>query len=281
MASSEFFIDGTAFYNSEYLHTLFYDTLYGASAEAMGDVAWYDTLAIQTGPLILDAACRTGRVIKGLAQPGRQLFACDASPVLLQQAHARVGTLTDTCPVQVSQQRLDSFAHEERFDLILLPYYGFAHLLDAASRHACLQRIAQHLKPGGRAVIHLPSPQLLQRAVPAEEIELMRARYLLPETRAGNLVLEQRVQAIGYMEGYGLRWMQINALLLRESGEVLQQSPATLYYACITPEALQSAAAPAGLQLIETLSSFRDDDSGSGSELIAVLGHAGARQSAA
>lgn len=270
--STESRIDGAAFYRSESLHTLFYDTLYGASADRMGDVAWYEALAQQTGPVILEAACGSGRVFQKLAKPGREIHAFDASSSLLQQARARASALADTCPVHVSQQRLESFQYDTRFDLILVPYYGFGNLLDAASRHACLQRIAQHLKPNGRAVIHLPNPQLLSRDVPKEEIDLMRTRHQLEGTRAGNLVLEQNVLGMAYMESYELCWMQINARLLRESGEVLQQHPATLYYACITAEALTSAVNAAGLQVLNIRKGFFNNGDNSTNELIAVLG---------
>ncbi len=271
MATPEPSIDGSAFYQYDNLHTMLYDTLYGNSIQGLGDLAWYDALATHTGPAILDAACGTGRVFAALAKPGRRIHAFDASPALLQQARVRAATLAPDCSVQLSQQRLESFSFAERFDLILLPYYSFGNLLDATSRQSCLQCIAAHLKPGGRAVIHLPAAELLRREVPAQELAQMRARYRLAMAEQPGLLVEQRVLAMEYLEARNLRVMHINAALLRDDGSVLKQHPATLFYACLTAEQMTQEAASAGLHLANVRHGFFKKSGGVDTELVLVL----------
>lgn len=278
-ASSEqpFFIDGAAFYMHEGLHSLLYDHMYGRHADALGDIAWYEALASQSGPDILVAACGTGRVSSALAKPGRHISGFDASAVLLKQAETRNATLDPACRQQLSQQRLESFDYEQRFDLILLPYYSFSHLLDAVSRQACLQRIAKHLKPDGRAVLHLPAAELLQRSVPPEELAQLRGRSQLRLDNGAELVLEQQVQRMDYLPELGVRVMQLSASLSRSDGQLLKRHPASLYYASITQDMLEAAAADAGLAVSDVLTSFQDqtgseqDSSAVITELVAVL----------
>jgi SAM-dependent methyltransferase len=270
--SQPFFIDGAAFYMADGLHTLLYDQLYGRHAARWDDIRWYDALATHTGPDILVGACGTGRVCCGLATPQRRIAAFDASPMQLKQAIARNDTLDEASRVQLSQQRLESFTYDRQFDLILMPYYGFGHLLDADSRLACLQRIAAHLKPGGRAVIHLPAPEVLQIPVPPEEAAKIRNRQHLQIEGRGTLTLEQSVQRMDYLPDYGLRVMQLNAALSLPDGRVVTQHPASLYYAVITKEMLADAAASAGLSLANVRKGFYSNkDDSAATELIAVF----------
>lgn len=263
-------IDGTRFYESENLHTIFYDQLYGSSASQYGDIPWYEALAGQGEGIILDAACGTGRVFSGLIKPGRRLFAFDNSETMLASARERAHEARATCKVNITKQRLDTFNYDEQFDLILLSYYRFNHLTNTASRARCLQNIASHLKPGGKAVLHMPAPKLLSREVSEAELKTMRARHILTLRQQPGFVLELGVTSMVYEPQLKIRSMDMQASLTDPKGTQLSIETTALYYACITAQDLRMEAAAAGLAPKSLHTGFKP---GVETEFVAVLEH--------
>jgi SAM-dependent methyltransferase len=267
MSDSATALDGAAYFDGECLRNVLYDVLYLNAMDASGDKAFLKSLAAGATD-ILDAACGTGRRFTSLARPGRRIEAFDASAVMLRQAEARAQKLRHLVPIGVSRQRLESFSYPKQFDLIILAWYGFNCLLQASDRAACLQRIAAHLKPGGRAVLHMPAPALLTREVPPHEIAAQRSVMTLPQQNGLKLQLEHAVTAMDYEPARALRSIHIELHLRDEAGKVLHTERDILRYACVTAPELELAALDAGLALCDLRSGF---GAGSNAELVAVL----------
>lgn len=265
--------DGAAFYQGDSLHITFYDMLYGNVASShYGDLEWYDALATHTGPRILDAGCGSGRVALALKRPGRDICAIDASAEMLQQAYNKASANPSAdCRIVLSPQRLESFRFDSQFDLILLTYYSFSSLLHPEQRLACLKQVAAHLAPEGRAVLHLPAPELLRREVPPEELRRMQVEHKVNTGFGPSLLLAQFVSAMRYDAATNQRSMDLYAVLMDDAGNIMRQDMRRLVYACITAEDLAATAAEAGLAVLHTRSGFKQE---TGTELVAVLIHA-------
>jgi len=133
-----------------------------APPEISGDIAFYCRMAGRCGGPVLELACGTGRVSRGVARKGFDVVGLDASRAMLdlaqglyeadQAAHAgRVTFIPGT---------MESFELESNFPLALVPFRSFQLLQDPAAQTACLEAIGAHLAPGGAAVLHIFDPRL-------------------------------------------------------------------------------------------------------------------------
>jgi 2-polyprenyl-3-methyl-5-hydroxy-6-metoxy-1,4-benzoquinol methylase len=130
--------------------------------EIAGDIAFYAAAAGRFGAPVLELACGTGRVARGLAQAGFDVHGLDASEAMLDMARRLAGE-TDAAPAGslcFATGRLEDFTLGRAFPLIVVPYRSFLMLLDADAQMACLRRIAAHLAPEGAAILHIFDPRL-------------------------------------------------------------------------------------------------------------------------
>ena len=171
--------------------------------------------------------------------------------------------------VDFVRARLESFAFDARFDLIILGYYGLSYVLEEAGRRACLERVRRHLSVDGLAVVHLPAPALLSRTVPPEELAGMRMRTMLPdrEDRVG-YALSFSVASMTYEPERRQRHVASRIVVTDGDGRVRFEEEAVMTYAHIDREDLTGLAAEAGLAVRELSSGFRP---GASEELVAVL----------
>ncbi len=122
-----------------------------------GEIAFYGHLAAATHghpARILELACGTGRIAHRLAEQGHRITGIDLSEEMLCQAREKT---TSGNQVRWLCADMRSFQLSETFDLILVPAYSFQLLLSEADQLTCLGRMAEHLAPSGRAVLHLES----------------------------------------------------------------------------------------------------------------------------
>jgi len=112
----------------------------------------FGTEALGRGPVVLDAGCGAGanlRMLDGLLHPAR-LEGFDAHPRAVRRA-------AEKCPaadVHLGDLR-DPTLHNERYDLVVC-----CDVVSHVGRNACrpgLGRIAEHLRPGGLFVVHVPA----------------------------------------------------------------------------------------------------------------------------
>ncbi|GHD41109.1 hypothetical protein GCM10017083_05090 [Thalassobaculum fulvum] len=245
--------DGTAFYARESIATSLYDRLFAAPS-IDGDLAFYDAFCGDAGSRILDAACGTGRVAKYLARPDRRIVAFDSSPFFVAGLRAELVRRPAAGPIAVGRDRLESFRLPDRFDRVIVAYYGFAHVLSAADRAAGFARLLGHLRPGGRLVIHVPRHDLLTRPVP--EAELAGLSYEAALQPDGPLRLCQDVEAMTFDPARGVRSIRLRYRTLRD-GRVTRDERLVLQYAAVTPDELADLARRHDARILRTLSGFR------------------------
>lgn len=125
------------------------------------DIPFYVNLAGDSGKHVLDLTCGTGRVAIPMAQAGLEVVGIDTSRKMLDLADERFRAAEK---IQGSVQ----FVHGDvmnldlgkEFDLVVIPYNSFLLFLSVADQRIALDRVFQHLKPGGRLALDVFTPDL-------------------------------------------------------------------------------------------------------------------------
>ncbi|MEM7119920.1 MAG: class I SAM-dependent methyltransferase [Pseudomonadota bacterium] len=130
--------------------------------EIAGDIAFYVDTARRFGGPVLELACGTGRVARGLAEAGFDVWGVDASPAMLALAKTLVAENAPSLSDRITfvEGRLETFNLDERFPLSVIAYRSFLLLLTPEDQMASLARMADHLAPGGGVVLHIFDPRL-------------------------------------------------------------------------------------------------------------------------
>ena len=129
------------------------------------DVRFYCRIArrLLSGPgAILELACGSGRITSALLREGHSVVGVDCSQPMLARAAARVARMGVAHRNRAALVRGDmrQFAFARRFPLIIMAFNSFEHLYEAADLTACLNRIRDHLAPGGHFVFDVQNPDL-------------------------------------------------------------------------------------------------------------------------
>jgi ubiquinone/menaquinone biosynthesis C-methylase UbiE len=126
-----------------------------------GDVDFFRELALEAhaqGQAVLELACGTGRVAIPIAEAGVRVVGLDQDEGMLRRATEKGAALDNAAWVHGHMQ---SFALEERFGLVYIPFRSFQHLLTVADQLSCLHAIYEHLVPGGRLAIDIFNPDIV------------------------------------------------------------------------------------------------------------------------
>jgi SAM-dependent methyltransferase len=135
----------------------FYDLDFG---EAEADLAMLQQFAVRCGSPILELGCGTGRVLLPLVRQGYQVTGIDASPAMLDVARRKLAAEKLTARATLVQQEILELDVDGRFNLAFAAINTFMHLATTDEQLAALDRIYQHLNPGGLLVLDLFNPDL-------------------------------------------------------------------------------------------------------------------------
>jgi SAM-dependent methyltransferase len=117
-------------------------------------VAFYESLARETGGPVLELACGTGRVCIPIARLGFAVTGLDIVPGMLAQARRRSAGL----PVRWVEGDARSFDLGERFRLVFLTGNAFQLFLTNADQQALLERVRAHLHDHGLLAFETRNP---------------------------------------------------------------------------------------------------------------------------
>jgi len=156
------------------------------------DVAYYQAMAWQAEGEVLELACGTGRLTLPMARAGARLTAVDLSEAMLAGLRRRLGAEPPEVRARVTARQGDFVTLDlgRRFPLVLWPFNALHHCRTDAQLHAALDRLDQHLAPGGQIGLdaYLPDLALYDRD-PNERFE---ERYMIdPATQQGVTSWEQ------------------------------------------------------------------------------------------
>jgi SAM-dependent methyltransferase len=127
-----------------------------------GDAEWYRSKARESGGPVLELGAGTGRITLGIAQDGVAVHALDADAAMLERLQQKLAhqppDVRERVTVVVGDMR--TFTLAERFPLIVAPFRTFLHNLTEPDQLACLRRVREHLRPGGRFAFNVFHPSL-------------------------------------------------------------------------------------------------------------------------
>lgn len=119
------------------------------------DVTFYRDAAREFGDPVLELGCGTGRITMALAQTGKRVTGLDLSERMLERAARKRAALNkeERERVHLVQADMTQFELGEKFQLVIIPFRPFQHLLEVRDQVACLERVRKHLRPGGRLIL--------------------------------------------------------------------------------------------------------------------------------
>ena len=119
------------------------------------DIAFYRDAVREFGDPVLELGCGTGRITMALAQMGKRVTGLDLSERMLGRAARKRAALNkeERERVHLLQGDMTHFDLGEKFQLVIIPFRPFQHLLEVCDQMACLERVGKHLRAGGRLIL--------------------------------------------------------------------------------------------------------------------------------
>jgi SAM-dependent methyltransferase len=133
----------------------FYDI---ETSDIVDDLPFWISLAKRTGGPILEVACGTGRVFAPLAEAGFDVVGVDISPAMLAVARARVTARGIGERVELIEADALLLNLGRRFPLAIIALNSFGHFFEEGDPEQALDRLNDHLLPGGLLALDLPNP---------------------------------------------------------------------------------------------------------------------------
>ena len=184
--------------------------LYDIYVRATFDIDFFIRETKKTSGEVLELMSGTGRVSIPLIQAGVRLTCVDlsaASNAILEKKLHQLALTADVYQMDVCDLDL-----KKKFDMVIIPFHSFAHITSPADQRKALQRVRQHMVPGGTFICTLANPAVRQKEVDGQ-LRLIR-KYALPD-RPGSLLLwitesrepddPQVVKAMQFYEEYDHR----------------------------------------------------------------------------
>jgi SAM-dependent methyltransferase len=141
-------------------------------------VAFYASLARETGGPVLELACGTGRVAIPIARQGFAVTGLDVVPGMLERARSKAAGL----PIRWIEGDARAFdLGDERFRLIFLTGNAFQAFLTNADQEALLGRVRAHLHDEGLFAFETRNPRWRTRENRDEDLDGL---FVDLETRA-------------------------------------------------------------------------------------------------
>jgi len=250
-------VDILEYYADNGLSATFYDMMTLVDKTVEGDLQFYHSLAGSSPKKILVMGCGTGRVAIALAGSGHQVVGVDNARSMLSRADLKKQRLAAPVAQRLEFRQGDMTNLEvgDQFDLVLIPYYGFSHLLERSQRSQALTVVARHLRPEGWAAIHVPAAWALREAgTPA-----FRPRPGYHARLQSEKVAEVAVSLLSQdFDGERQHFTQTIEYIVKDaSGQVTRRTAERLTYAAVEDDELRELAAAAGLRLDRILSTFQ------------------------
>lgn len=149
-------------------------------AEDPGDLDLYLALARRTGGPVLELAVGTGRLAIALAEAGHEVTGVDVDPAMLDRARTRAGRAPKAAGRRLRLVEADivglRLPDAGRYRLAILALNSLMLLDTRARQAAAVVTLADHLAPGGIAVVDVWVPD-------AEDLARFDGRLVLEYTR--------------------------------------------------------------------------------------------------
>ena len=124
-----------------------------------GEAEFYVGNAMRQGGRTLELGCGTGRLAIPMAMSGVDVVGLDNSKAMLDCCREKLAEIGDTPGrLDLVQGDMRAFAFAGCFELAVIAYRTFMHLLTNEERRACLSAVHRHLAAGGVLMMNYWSP---------------------------------------------------------------------------------------------------------------------------
>ena len=132
-----------------------------------GDEQFYLEEAVKAGSPVLELGAGTIRITIPIAQAGIEITGLDNSPYMLKKARNKISTLEDDVRKRITliQADMRSFTLDRKFQLVIIPFRAFLHLLTVEDQRGCLTCIREHLSDDGLLIMNNfdPDPDMISQ----------------------------------------------------------------------------------------------------------------------
>ena len=124
------------------------------------DIDFYKKLLTDNSEPLLELAIGSGRVAIELVKAGYQVTGIDISPEMLEIAEQKRRQLPEElqAKLRLIQGNMSNFKLNRRSATVLIPGNSFLLLTNLTRQRLCLQKIREHLAPGGLLVVDIFNP---------------------------------------------------------------------------------------------------------------------------
>ena len=228
----------------------YYDVIH---AGLPGEALYYVASALEHGGRVLELGVGTGRIALPLAMSGGRVVGVDLSREMLgvcAEKAAAVGPLSGWLALVQGDMR--SLAFGGVFEVVLMAYRTFMHLLTREEQLACLRGIYEVLGPGGLFIMNQWAPSEAEVVKISEAEDGLRA---CGRFRLGGEVLAHWCETRFDFER---RWMRERHVLEveGEEGVVLHREELRMLRAWLTVEEQAGLIVAAGFEVEALLGDF-------------------------
>lgn len=127
-----------------------------------GDLDFYVEEAKKAGSPVLELGTGTGRISIPIAEAGVDIVGLDVSPDMLSVARQKVESLDEKVHgrIELVEGDMRDFSLKRKFNLVMIPYRAFLHVLTAEDQHRTLECVREHLADDGRFILNMFDPRL-------------------------------------------------------------------------------------------------------------------------
>ena len=133
-----------------------------------GDLDLYLALAERAGGPVLELATGSGRLAVPLAEAGFEVTGVDLDPAMLARARARAAEAGPDVEARLTWLEADLIGlhlpDAGRFGLAVIALNSLLILRDRAAQRAAMRTMAEHLAPGGLAIVDVWLPDAIELA---------------------------------------------------------------------------------------------------------------------
>jgi ubiquinone/menaquinone biosynthesis C-methylase UbiE len=111
---------------------------------------------------VLELACGTGRALIPIAREGFEITGLDSNESMLKKAKEKIKKKPQEVQnrIELIKSDMTNFQIKKKFNLILIVFNSFQHLLTIQDQDNCLKSIHRHLTDNGRLIITVFYPDL-------------------------------------------------------------------------------------------------------------------------
>jgi ubiquinone/menaquinone biosynthesis C-methylase UbiE len=126
------------------------------------DIPLWLEYAKKFGPPVLELACGTGRILIPVAREGIEITGLDSSGKMLKKAKENISKEPEEVQDRIKLVTADmrDFQLDQKFNLALIIFNSFQHLLTIEDQDRCLRSVYRHLESKGRLIITVFNPDL-------------------------------------------------------------------------------------------------------------------------